>query len=419
MESDTLSARRERSRLSSSAFPRQGWPRVSPSHAPPVVNASDPSHLAYPRNYESAAEESDRAYRTTALRQLTGNPRPLSRTSWADNPGSERRSSTLPTRPVLVRAYSGDAGDNSSQSSAMSARRFFPFTGSRGAASAQPQPQPDLILPSDKDFSIESILQAIEPDIRGTLESIAEICGRSKLSLANEYGSHIAPLGEICAPPGGLGPVEEASLSEEQRSADNVVVQDEDINIADTGRDMQPFSFHRYLENSRHTASMLEQNGASHPAGTGQPDPLISPAMNPQPGSSMDIGLDTLPLRREFASRPKNGGRDLLAKSAVPSNMVQQVPNIATPALVSEVHLDARADGRSSNEPHLPPKASLDDAPIMRTPGPELIQSLLGWLKWPAGIAGPDSRPALQSAEGRLRAMLDHAGNQDAVPAML
>jgi hypothetical protein len=301
----------------------------------------------------------------------------------------------------------------------MSARRFFPFTGSRGAASAQPQPQPDLIFPSDKDFSIESILQAIEPDIRGTLESIAEICGRSKLSLANEYGSHIAPLGEICAPPGGLGPVEEASPSEEQRSADNVVVQDEDINIADAGRDMQPFSFHRYLENLRHTASMLEQNGASHPAGTGQPDPLMSPAMNPQPGLSMDTSLDTLPLTREIASRPKNGSCDLLAKSAVASNMAQQVPNIVTPALVSELHLDARADGCSSNEPHLSPKASLDDAPVMKPPGPELIQSLLGWLKWTAGIAGPDSRPALQSAEGRLRAMLDRAGNQDAVPAML
>jgi hypothetical protein len=133
----------------------------------------------------------------------------------------------------------------------------------------------------------------------------------------------------------------------------------------------------------------------------------------------MDMGLDTLPLTREIASRPKNGGRDLLAKSAVASNMAQQVPNIATPALVSEVHLDARADGRSCNEPDLPPKASLDDASVMRTPGLELVQSLLGWLKWTAGIAGPDSRPALQSAEDRLRAMLDRAENQDAVPAML
>jgi hypothetical protein len=320
---------------------------------------------------------------------------------------------------VLVRAYSGDVEDTTSRSSAMSTRRLFPFTGSRGAASAQRQPQPDLILPSDKDFSIESILQAIEPDIRGTLDSIAEICGRSKLSLANEYGSHIAPLGEICAPPGGLGPVEEASPSEEQRSTDNVVVQDEDLNMADTGQDMHPFSFHRYWENLRLTASMLEQNAASQQPGTAPPDSLISPGMNSQPEVSIDMGLDTVPFTREIASRPKNCGRDLLAKNVVASNMAQQVPNIATPALVSEIHLDARAGGRSSNEPHILPKASLDGAQAMGTPAPELVQSLLGWLRWTAGLAGPDSRPALQSAEGRLRAMLDHAGNQDAVPAML
>ncbi|KAJ5318055.1 hypothetical protein N7508_002563 [Penicillium antarcticum] len=391
---------------------------MSPSHAPPVFGASGPSYQAYPRNYESAAEESDRAYRTTALRQLTGNPRPLSRNSRVNNLGSERRPSTLPTRPVLVRAYSGDVEDISSRTSTMPARRFFPFNGSRGAASAQPQPQSDVTLPSDKDFSIESILQAIEPDIRGTLDSIAEICGRSKLSLANEYGSHIAPLGEICAPPGGLGPVEEASPSEEQRSTDNVMIQDEDVNIADAGRDIHPFSFHRYLENLRHTASMHEQNSAYHQPGTAQPESLLSPRMNPQTGIGTDMGLDNLPFTREIASRPKNGGRDLLSKNAVTSNMTAQAPNIATPALVSEIHLDARADGPSFNEIHLLPSVSLD-APIMRTVAPELVQSLLGWLRWTAGIAGPDSSPALQSAEGRLRAMLDRAGNQDTVPAML
>lgn len=301
----------------------------------------------------------------------------------------------------------------------MSARRFFPFTASRSTASAQSQPQPDVVLPSDKDFSIESILQSIEPDIRGTLDSIAEICGRSKLSLANEYGSHIAPLGEICAPPGGLGPVEEASPSEEQRSTDNVVVQDEDLHIADAGQDMHPFSFHRYLENLRHTASMREQNGASHQAGTGQLDALVSPGMNPQPEQCMSMSLDTLPFTREIASRPKNGGRDLLAKNAVVSNMSQQASNIATPAVVSEVHLDASADGVSSNKSHVLPNASIDGPPVVGNPAPEVIQSLLGWLRWTAGIAGPDSRPALQSAEGRLRAMLDRAMNQDTVPAML
>lgn len=38
-------------------------------------------------------------------------------------------------------------------------------------------------LPSEKDFRFESISQAIELEIQGTLNSIAEICSRSKLWL--------------------------------------------------------------------------------------------------------------------------------------------------------------------------------------------------------------------------------------------
>ena len=33
-------------------------------------------------------------------------------------------------------------------------------------------------------------------DVKAEIDSIAEICGRSKLSLANEYGSHLPPHGE-------------------------------------------------------------------------------------------------------------------------------------------------------------------------------------------------------------------------------
>lgn len=115
----------------------------------------------------------------------------------------------------------------------MSARRFLSFTGSRSSASPRP-PQSDVIFPTDKDISIESVLQAIEPNIRSTLDSIAEICGPSKLSLSNEYGSHIAPLGEICAPSGALGPVEEAAPNEERRADDsNAVIVDNEASPCD------------------------------------------------------------------------------------------------------------------------------------------------------------------------------------------
>lgn len=379
--------------------------------------AADPSHQIS-RRYDSVAEDPAVAYRATALRQLNGSPRPASRPVRVDNPPG-RRSSTLATRPVLVRAYSGDAQDRSTQPSAMSARRFLSFSGSRSSAPTRP-PQSDVTFPTDKDFSIESILQAIEPDIRGTLDSIAEICGRSKLSLSNEYGSHIAPLGEICAPSSALGPVEEARPNEDRRADDsNAVIIDEEASPIDPARDMHPFSFHRYLENLRHTASMQEQSPTSGQTTQRQPHSPLSPGMDSESEPVFAIGSETIsstPFTREFASRPRHSGRDLLAKNAATGNGEQQSSRMATPAVVSEVHLEAIANDGSSAESNILPQPALrsDGSPAIGSSGPEIIQSLVGWLKWTTTIAGPESSPALQSAEGRLRAMLYRTENEAA-----
>ncbi|CDM29683.1 hypothetical protein CBS147339_8558 [Penicillium roqueforti] len=401
MESETLPGTRP-----SSSLPRQAWPRLrSLSHASQVVPAVDPSHQTNQR-YQSIAEDPTAAYRATALRQLNGSPRPASRPIRVDNP-SARRLSTPDRGPVLVRAYSGDAQNRSTRRSTMPSRRFLSFSSSRSSPPTRPS-QSDVIFPTDKDFSIESILQAIEPDIRGTLDSIAEICGRSKLSLSNEYGSHIAPLGEICAPSSALGPVEEAGPSEERRADDsNAVIVDEDASPTDSAQDMHPFSFHRYLENLRHTASMQEQSGTLDQI-TQQPHSPFSPGMDSAAETIVPIApvIPATPFTREFASRPKHNGRDLLAKNAPAGSGKQQSYQMATPAVVSEVHLEAIANDGSS-ESNILPQSALGG----ESSGPEITQSLIGWLKWAATIAGPESSPALQSAESRLRAMLDRSGN--------
>lgn len=287
-------------------------------------------------------------------------------------------------------------------------RRFFPFSGTRSPAPRPPQPE--IIFPSDKDFSIESILQAIEPDIRGTLDSIAEICGRSKLSLANEYGSHIAPLGEICAPP-TLGPVEEASPSEELRGEDgNPIVLDES-NAIDSSGDMHPFSFHRYLENLRHTASMMEQDGRS---GHRRPGSPRSPGMDSEAETVFPIteAVPT-PFTREFTSVPRHGGCDLLAKNAAGAGE-QGSSQMATSAVVSEVYLEVGADDGVTAEYSLLPAPALGDygSSGMGSSGPEIIQSLLGWIRWAVSFAEPSPDPGLLSAEDRLRAMLGNLGSE-------
>ena len=89
-------------------------------------------------------------------------------------------------------------------------------------------------LPSISDFTIDGILSTIQPDIEGTLDAIAEIMGRSRLSLANEYDSHMPPQGEIRAGSrSALLPVEEASSSNEQLAADNVIIVPEDASLID------------------------------------------------------------------------------------------------------------------------------------------------------------------------------------------
>lgn len=281
--------------------------------------------------------------------------------------------------------------------------------------------QSDVSLPTDKDFSIESILQAIEPDIRGTLDSIAKICGRSKLSLSNEYGSHIASLGEICAPSSALGPVEESRPSEERHADDsNAVIIDEEASPIDPVCDVNPFSFHRYLENLRQTASMLEHTGASDQTTQRQPHSPPSPDIASEADTAPAFSPETIsstPFTREFASKPKRIGCDLLAKNSAAGCGEQQSSQIATPAVVLEVHLEAIAIDGSSAESNLLPEPALGGhgSPDTERSGPEIIQSLLGWLKWNDTIAGLKSSPALQSAEGRLRAMLDRPGNE-AVP---
>ncbi|KAF3396350.1 hypothetical protein F1880_006987 [Penicillium rolfsii] len=399
MDGRSRKTRLDGNRLPSSSFARQGWSRHSPhgGHA-------GPSHHASWHHYESFADyEPFRDPQTSALREEHEDTHASDCTADSLTPG---RLSTSPTQPVLVRAYSGNAENESrSKSSTMSPRRLFPFTGSRSSASPRPSGPP---LPSDKDFSIDSILQAIDPDIRGTLDSIAEICGRSKLSLANEYGSHIAPLGEIRAPTGGgLVPVEEASSSDERRADDGFVIFDEDPGMMDTGRNMHPFSFYRYLENLRHAASALERHGGSTSIMAAQ-----SAIMNGQSTRASGLDIDALPLIREFPSGPKNSSRDLLGKPQPSECPGQSSQDIATPAIISETHFDARADDQ-----HIATELRLDGHTSASSTSDtwnmsDVVQSLLGWLTWTTKVVEPDSRPALQSAEDRLRAMLGRAADE-------
>ncbi|MCJ1316048.1 hypothetical protein MMC15_001368 [Xylographa vitiligo] len=87
---------------------------------------------------------------------------------------------------------------------------------------------PSHALPPLSAFSFADILASIDMDVKAEIDSIAEICGRSKLSLANEYGSHLPPHGERLLGENGdtsgpeLGGVEQRGLEVVEESAESL-----------------------------------------------------------------------------------------------------------------------------------------------------------------------------------------------------
>lgn len=155
----------------------------------------------------STLDETTRAQRATALRRLNGTA------SKAKKPSSAANS-----KPVLVRSHSTDMLSSKAAMPDISERMQ-----DRSAEKAHYE------LPPLEAFSFQEILQSISSEIKVPIDRIAEICGKSKLSLANEYSSHMPPHAEYI--PGTsqranesldvafrhrLLPVEEASSSHER-----------------------------------------------------------------------------------------------------------------------------------------------------------------------------------------------------------
>ena len=82
--------------------------------------------------------------------------------------------------PVLVRAYTSDRASS------------LRPNGARGIG--------EQALPPISSYAFASILRSADgPDFQSAIDGIAEICAKNRMSLADEYASHLPPLGEITA----------------------------------------------------------------------------------------------------------------------------------------------------------------------------------------------------------------------------
>jgi hypothetical protein len=133
---------------------------------------------------------------SAALRALNA---PAFHSSPAKSKSAKSTSSrtTVTSQPVVVRTYSGSR-HTSRPGSGFNTPRSFAMNGhvhasalSAGLANKSER------LPSADDFSFSAILRAVDPEIRDAIDAIAEICARSRLSLADQYEAHLPPQGEI------------------------------------------------------------------------------------------------------------------------------------------------------------------------------------------------------------------------------
>jgi len=90
-------------------------------------------------------------------------------------------------------------------------------------------------LPALEEFSIQGILSAIQEDIEGDMNTIAEILGRSRFVLADQHDSHMPPQGEITGSRmhSPLRGIDEAMDSNEQLIADDVLILNDDASLVD------------------------------------------------------------------------------------------------------------------------------------------------------------------------------------------
>jgi len=318
---------------------------------------------------------------------------------------------TLPSQPVIVPIHSQVASAH--QNPAPRKSRLFPRMTDKDE------------LPPVSDFSIEGIMAAIEPEIEGTIDAIAEIMGRSRLTLANEYESHMPPQGEIRAtshPP--LLPVEEASSSNERLAADDVIIVPEDASVV--GGSHAGSAAYGLLERLR-AAPRPRRQRSDTPASwaAGPSNPPVRTFSSPAVLSDQVPPLP--PIVPEPPPQPIRTSRTLLRTSGGinPSSR----PSRTTSAVVSETYLNAGANGRQASDPPIVsesgrnfPLYSYDESDLFEHPSPTVprlrsfrarmqslrlvseIQGLASWLRRHGGADHNDD------AQTRLRGILNRHG---------
>ncbi|KAF2852026.1 hypothetical protein T440DRAFT_467264 [Plenodomus tracheiphilus IPT5] len=346
---------------------------------------------------------------SAALRALNA---PAFHSSLAKSKPAKSTSSrtTVTSQPVVVRTYSGSR-HASRPGSGFSTPRSFAMNGhnnisalSAGLAGRGEQ------LPSADDFSFSAILRAVDPEIRDAIDAIAEICARSRLSMADEYDAHLPPQGEITS--GGPGWAASTSalvgrgrlnrVSQGWTAADNTLMAVPEASS----------SSERLAQENKNVSSRKRSQSAY-----GSLKSVISGSSGKRKALDGDTFRD---LQTGSSSRVGAHAKQGPAWSVNPSASSSSQPAItlvASPTPSKQLSLDTTSAPSAAEECR--PRTAIPQRSFTHRRGPSAINlptsrlrsgtlsTISSWLPWPRPSGLSDgSHQDLTKAETRLREML-------------
>ncbi|KAG9193204.1 hypothetical protein G6011_03239 [Alternaria panax] len=321
---------------------------------------------------------------------------------------------TVTSQPVVVRTYSASrhasrpgSGFNTPRSLAMNGQNHA------SALSAGLAGRTEL-LPAADDFSFSAILRAVDPEIRDAVDAIAEICARSRMSLADEYDSHLPPQGEIT----GRGSAWAAStgalagrgrlnrISQAWTAADNTLMA-----VPEASSSSERLAQEGRAESSKkRSQSAYGSLKSVISGGSGKRKAIDGDTFREQEAGSSDQieAQNTGPTWAVHASTSSSHPAITVAAPTASKHL-----SLDTSSAMQDVARGTNAASNARSQIAAPQRApSHQHAASMRTlPAARARSGTLGsiksWLPWPRPLdLGHDSRSELTKAEDRLRDML-------------
>lgn len=261
------------------------------------------------------------------------------------------------------------------------------------------------------DFSFSAILRAVDPEIKDAIDAIAEICARSRMSMADEYDAHLPPQGEITDAGSGwaagmgalVGRGRVSRIGQGWPAAENTLTTVPEASSSSEG----------LASESR--AGIVDSRKRSQSAYGSLKSVISGGSRKRKP-----VDTDTFHNKEQAEERGPQGPAWAVHTSSASNH--PSITLLAGPQASKQLSLDLSSTikevPQSSNERSEPPSETVPESrshrrntsaaslPVPRTRS-STLSSLTSWIPWSRGSdLDPKTSQELTKAEERLREML-------------